>query len=46
MFYVMPFVEGESLRDKLNREKELSVEETIEITKALQARWTMPTAVN
>ena len=35
VFYVMPFVEGESLRDKLNREKELSVEETIEITKGV-----------
>ena len=33
VFYVMPFVEGESLRDKLNREKQLSIEETIEITK-------------
>ena len=35
VFYVMPFVEGESLRDKLNREKQLSVEETIEITKGV-----------
>ena len=35
VFYVMPFVEGESLRDKLNREKQLSIEETIEITKGV-----------
>ncbi len=35
VFYVMPFVDGESLRDKLNREKQLSVEETIEITKGV-----------
>ena len=33
VFYVMPFVEGESLRDKLDREKQLSIEEAIEITK-------------
>src|SRR5437879_9959145 len=28
LFYVMPFVEGESLRDRLVREKQLSLEET------------------
>ncbi len=27
LFYVMPFVEGESLRDRLNREKQLPVDE-------------------
>ncbi len=32
LFYVMPFVEGESLRDRLNREKQLSVQETIRFT--------------
>jgi len=37
LFYVMPYVEGESLRDKLTREKQLSVEESIEITKAIAA---------
>jgi serine/threonine protein kinase len=26
VFYVMPYVEGESLRDRLNREKQLPVE--------------------
>ena len=35
VFYVMPFVEGESLRDKLNHEKQLSIEDTIEITKGV-----------
>jgi serine/threonine-protein kinase len=32
LFYVMPFVEGESLRDKLIREKQLSIDEAIQIT--------------
>ncbi len=35
LYYVMPYVEGESLRDKLNREKQLAIEESIEITKAV-----------
>jgi tRNA A-37 threonylcarbamoyl transferase component Bud32 len=35
VYYVMPYVEGESLRAKLEREKELSIEETVEITKAV-----------
>src|SRR6478735_5261122 len=29
LYYVMPFVEGESLREKLNREQQLSVEESV-----------------
>ncbi len=29
LYYVMPYIEGESLRDKLNREKQLGVEETM-----------------
>jgi len=32
LFYVMPFVDGESLRDKLNREKQLSVHDALTIT--------------
>ena len=31
LFYVMPLVEGESLRQKLNRETQLSMEETCQI---------------
>ncbi|MCH9015998.1 MAG: serine/threonine-protein kinase [Gemmatimonadetes bacterium] len=37
LYYVMPYLEGESLRIKLNREKQLSVEDTIEITEAVAA---------
>ncbi len=32
LFYVMPFIEGESLRQKLDREKQLPVEEAVEVT--------------
>ncbi len=35
LYYVMPYIEGESLRDKLNREKQLGVEETVEIAKSV-----------
>ena len=35
VFYVMPYVGGESLRDKLTREKQLGIDEAIEITKAV-----------
>jgi serine/threonine-protein kinase len=35
LYYVMPHVEGESLRDKLNREKQLAVEESIEIARGV-----------
>ena len=31
LYYVMPFVEGESLRDALEREKELSIEHAVQI---------------
>jgi len=31
VFYVMPFVEGESLRDRLDREKQLPVDDSIRI---------------
>jgi len=34
-FYVMPFVEGETLRDRLEREGQLPVEEAIRIAKAV-----------
>jgi Tol biopolymer transport system component len=32
LFYVMPYVEGETLRDKLNRESQLGIEEAVRIT--------------
>ncbi len=32
LFYVMPYVEGETLRDKLRREKQLDIPEAIEVT--------------
>ncbi|MFC1661089.1 protein kinase [Gemmatimonadota bacterium] len=41
LFYVMPYVEGESLRDRLNREQQLPVDEAtrivVEVAEALQA---------
>ena len=36
-FYVMPFVEGESLRGRLDRERQLPVDEAIRITLAVAA---------
>ncbi len=33
VFYVMPFVEGESLRDRLTREKQLPVDEAVRIAR-------------
>ncbi len=35
LFYVMPFIEGESLRDTLNREKQLGIPEAVEIARAV-----------
>jgi serine/threonine-protein kinase len=32
LFYVMPYVEGESLRDRLNRETQLSIEDALQIS--------------
>jgi serine/threonine-protein kinase len=32
VFYVMPYVDGESLRDRLNRERQLPIDEAIRIT--------------
>src|SRR3989338_9179721 len=31
LFYVMPYVDGESLRDRLNREKQLPIEDAVRI---------------
>ncbi|MGD8699748.1 MAG: serine/threonine-protein kinase, partial [Gemmatimonadales bacterium] len=33
LYYVMPYAEGESLRDRLNREKRLPIEDAIQITR-------------
>ena len=33
VYYVMPFIEGESLRDRLNREKQLPVDEAVRIAR-------------
>ncbi len=33
LYYVMPFVEGDSLRDKLNRERQLAIDEWHDIVK-------------
>ncbi|UCD25597.1 MAG: protein kinase [Gemmatimonadota bacterium] len=35
LYYVMPFVEGQTLRDKLDQEKQLSIELAIEIAKGV-----------
>ena len=35
LYYVMPYVQGESLRTKLKREKQLSIEETVAIATAV-----------
>jgi len=32
LFYVMPYVEGESLRDRLNREKQLPLDDALQIS--------------
>jgi TolB-like protein/Tfp pilus assembly protein PilF/tRNA A-37 threonylcarbamoyl transferase component Bud32 len=37
LFYVMPLVEGESLRDRLTREKMLPVDETVRIVKQVSS---------
>ena len=37
LFYVMPYVEGESLRAKLEREKQLPIDEAVRITTAVAA---------
>jgi eukaryotic-like serine/threonine-protein kinase len=33
LFYVMPYVEGESLRDRLRRERQLPVEDAVRVTR-------------
>src|SRR5688500_16733165 len=38
LFYVMPFVEGETLRHKLDREKQLPIDEAVRIAVAVANR--------
>ena len=33
LYYVMPFIDGETLRDKLNRENQLGIDEAVRITR-------------
>jgi serine/threonine-protein kinase len=33
LYYIMPYVEGESLRDRLDREKQLSIDDAVRITR-------------
>jgi len=35
LFYTMPFVEGASLRDRLDREKQLSIDDALDLTKQI-----------
>ena len=35
LYYVMPYIQGETLRDKLNRETQLGIEEAVRITTAV-----------
>ncbi|MBI3982944.1 MAG: serine/threonine-protein kinase [Gemmatimonadetes bacterium] len=37
LYYVMPYVQGETLRDRLAREKQLGIDETIEIVRSVAA---------
>jgi tetratricopeptide (TPR) repeat protein/tRNA A-37 threonylcarbamoyl transferase component Bud32 len=37
LYYVMPFIDGETLRDRLNREKQLPVDEALRITGEIAA---------
>ncbi len=33
LYYVMPYVEGESLRDRLNREKQLAIDDALQVAR-------------
>ena len=35
LYYVMPYVEGDTLRDRLRREKQLGVEESVELVRSV-----------
>ena len=38
LYYVMPYIEGETLRDKIDREKQLAIDEAVEITSKIRGR--------
>jgi serine/threonine-protein kinase len=42
--YVLPFVRGESLRDRLTRDKQLGIDDALDITKQITSalEWTLP----
>jgi len=44
LYYVMPYVEGESLRERLDREGRLSVEEAIRLTSEIASAATVPSS--
>ncbi|HSG82458.1 MAG TPA: serine/threonine-protein kinase, partial [Gemmatimonadota bacterium] len=35
LYYVMPYVEGDTLRDKLDRDKQLGIDETVKIAESV-----------
>ncbi len=43
-YYVMPFVDGESLRDRLHREQQLPIADAVRIATEVASRWTTRTA--
>ena len=38
LYYVMPFIEGETLRARLNREKQLPIDDAVRLTKEVASR--------
>ena len=46
LFYVLPYVEGPTLRDRLEQEKQLPVEEALRITSELAAAISRPRRQN
>ena len=42
LYYVMPYVEGESLRDRLDREKQLPIEDAVQIAREVADALTPP----
>ena len=43
LYYVMPFVEGESLRDRLDRERQLPIDDAVRIAREVATRSTTRT---